>query len=138
MPTAKRSPEPPSKSDLHRELGASRKSQAPRKGARVEYPVPLPPIAHVKYDAKGKEVPQFVQGEDGDLVPNKAAAKLPLHEIAVPTGDEQWFPAKVIAIEHYERTLEPDGYVASIQPLNAKGKPAGAPLSISVVFVREA
>jgi hypothetical protein len=99
---------PPAKSKLHKQLGESRKSQVPKKGVRVEYPVPFPPVSHVR------------KTKDG-----------PLHEIAVPTGEEQWFPAKVLEIQHFENTVDPADYLALLEP------DEGIPFACSVVLLRK-
>src|SRR4051794_34886389 len=91
------------------ELGESRKNQAPKKGSKVEYPVPLPPVGHVKRDPEtGDLLNEWLRlpgiDEDGDPRPgldgerNPLWAEQPWEEVALPSGEEQWHPALVIEL----------------------------------------
>lgn len=117
----------------HTHLEQSRKAQAPEAGARVLYPQPHPYVSHVYLDDAGEVIPTTL--ENGE--PNDAIEGLPVHEIAVPTGDEEWFPARVISVSHIQQSQDPDGYAAYLQPLDEKDKDAGIPFTISVVFLRD-
>lgn len=93
---------------LAQQIERSRRARKFRKGAKVLYPVPLPPVAHNP-------------DEDGVI-----------SEIAVPVGHEEWLPAAVVGIEHQERTTDPDGYLAILD------KGDGLIDSLSVTFLRPA
>lgn len=100
------------KTELDRQLEQGRKAARPKVGARVYYPVPLPPVTLGETD------------EDGEFVA--------LAEGPVTTDGVRWFPATVEAVERIEHDDYPDDYLAALVPDG--GYP---PLSVPVVFLRD-